>query len=283
MNIFARLKPASAAQAKPPLPRTQDKVPIVRALDDVLILRDGGVAAAVRVGSIDDALLSEAELRAKIDTYREDLLKHLRFDVQLLIGTRPQNLDPWQRKLLAAVDRLDQLERQLCALDDDLADYCAAGQFSTAAFTARFGFAPEALHGVPGQAHDVAWLLCSAQAAPDQAAIDVMRGLIGASVAAVEHWQSLIVLRARFVSGHVAASHAMVRTVCFVTTAYPRVTGRTAARISGPLTDREIAAACEVLARRCDQLTRGLGRMGMRAERVAAGEMVEEVRRCYQA
>jgi hypothetical protein len=209
------------------------------------------------------------------------LLKHLRFDVQLLIGTRPQNLDPWQFKLLADIERLETLEQRLCALDDGLLAYCEARAYSLDAFPAHFGFTPEALRGAPGQGHDVAWLLCGLSAPPDDAAIAAMREVVAASIDALAHWQSLVVLRSRFVRESVAASGAQVRTVSFVTSAYPRTTGRAAAKVSGPLSEREIMAAREVLARRCDQLTRGLGRMGMKAERVNATSVVESIQALF--
>lgn len=281
MRLLDRLRRQPTVPAKAPLPRTQDKVPILRADRDVLILRDGGVAAAVRVSSMDDALLSEPELRAKLDTYREDLLKHLRFDVQLLIGTRPQNLDPWQHKLLADVERLDLLETRLMALEDGLPAYAAAGVFSADAFGADFGFVPDDLIRSPGQAHDVAWLLCTVAMAPNAEALASMSAIIAASIDTVAHWRELIVLRSRFVREIVASSGAQVRTITFVTSAYPRLTGKVAARLSSQLTDAELTAARHALDRRCEQLVRGLGRMGLSAERVGAGEMVEVARNLY--
>src|SRR5690349_19514354 len=90
-------KPNPKSKPDERLPRTQDQVAVIAAHDNMLILRDCSVIGAVGLSSVDDALLAPIELQAKLTSYRDDLLKRLRFDFQLLIGTRPQNLDSYHR------------------------------------------------------------------------------------------------------------------------------------------------------------------------------------------
>ena len=84
-------------------PTTQSLIKVVEAIDNVLVLRDGTVVAAVGLCSIDDRLLSADDLMQRLRFYRNSLLMHLDFDVQMLLGTRPQNLDWHIQKLMDRV------------------------------------------------------------------------------------------------------------------------------------------------------------------------------------
>jgi hypothetical protein len=240
-------------------------VPVVQARDNVLILRDLSVAAAVGVGSVDDALLSEHEIRAKLDAYREDLLKQVRFEFQIVIGTRPQNLDAYYDKLLARVEHLQSIERLLYALEDGLQAYCQRGQASLDAF----GFHPDDLRGTPGAAHALAWLLASG-AAGELKLIEARGPTLAAEAAQrIVHWQDLL------------ARRAPVRTVYFATSYHVRLASKATARLKGPLSESEIAKAIRELDSRCSKIARIIERMQLKAWRATHDELVREIQRFY--
>ncbi len=280
MHLFDRgERDASGAFVQPakPLPRTQDRVPVLQARDNVLILRDLSVAAAVGVGSVDDALLSEHEIRAKLDAYREDLLKQVRFEFQIVIGTRPQNLDAYYDKLLARVEHLQSIERLLYALEDGLQAYCQRGQASLDAF----GFHPDDLRGTPGAAHALAWLLASG-AAGELKLIEARGPTLAAEAAQrIVHWQDLLALRAEHVRSQIEQRRAPVRTVYFATSYHVRLASKATARLKGPLSESEIAKAIRELDSRCSKIARIIERMQLKAWRATHDELVREIQRFY--
>lgn len=284
MNLFDRserhARDAIVQPAKP-LPRTQDRVPVLQARDNVLILRDLSVAAAVGVGSVDDALLSDGEIHAKLETYREDLLKQVRFEFQIVIGTRPQNLDAYYNKLLARIEHLQNVERRLYAFEDRLIAFCQGGQPSLDAFTQTFGFHPDDLHGTPGAAHALAWLLASGDT--EGLKLIEARGpeVIAEAAQQLIHWQDLIELRAQHIRSQIEQRHAPIRTVYFATSYHARLASKATARLKGPLTADEIAKAIRELDNRCGQIARIIERMQLKAWRATHDELVREIQYFY--
>ena len=90
----ARAKSVPSHLLKP----TQESVAVIATHEDMLILRDYSLVSAIGFGSMSDAMLDNNESAAKLEAYRR-LLKYVRFDFQLLIGTRPQNLNGYPNKL----------------------------------------------------------------------------------------------------------------------------------------------------------------------------------------
>lgn len=179
------------------LPTTQEALQVVGAQDDVLILRNGSVVAAVGFGSMSDILLSSEALSTRLNAYRL-LLKSVRFDFQLLIGTRPQNLSSYHEKVQANSERWAHCLQCIDILTVRMPSYIAEGTpFSAEAFKAHFGFAPDVLFGTPGQAYEVATLLCNAavmtalaQASEDSRS-ENLQDLVhqcDASTAHLQHW-----------------------------------------------------------------------------------------------
>ncbi len=281
LKLFNTKATEVATRPAKPLPRTQDKVPVLAARDNLLILRDGGIIAAVGVGSLDDTLLPEPELHAKLAIYRDDLLKQLRFDVQLCIGTRPQNLDAYFDKLLNRADVLQVIETRLNAFEDGLASYIELRQWSAESFLAHFGFDVKQLVGTPGLAHDAARLLCDNSAKADPQLVETVAACVRGSIDLIVHWQDLIHHRAKFVEGLVGANQAPVRTVYFVTSYYVRLANKATAKLKGPLTESEIARATKELDHRCNQLQRGIERMKLKAWRATHDELVRDLQYFY--
>jgi hypothetical protein len=283
-NLFDRgEREARTAVVQPakPLPRTQDRVPVLQARDNVLILRDMSVAAAVGVGSVDDALLSDQEIRAKLETYREDLLKQIRFEFQIVIGTRPQNLDTYYSKLLYWLEDLQGAEQMLYRLEDGLTVYCQKGFSSEEAFQLAFRFSPDDLRGLPGAVHALASLMANGDV--DALALVEERGpaVIAEAVPKIIHWQNLIELRAQHLREQLGQRHAPVRTVYFATSYHVRLASKATARLKGPLSEDEIAKAIRELDNRCGQIARIVERMQLKAWRATHDELVREIQYFY--
>lgn len=303
MTLWSRLfaPPAGAVRDAPAskparrvnqAPRTQDQVLVVAAQDDMLILRDYTVAAAVAVSSVDDTLLSEPELEARLLSYRNDLLKRVRFDFQMLIGTRPQNLEPYLTRLERDAGRLSAIEAMLRnmaeRLEWGLDQIAAADAPAEETFLASFGFSPFEVTGIPGGAGEAARLCCDPDVLKVWRAADaerradiarVMREEIEASAERLAQWQDLIWERAAFVEETIQRIQAPVRTIYFVVSHKVRPIVRKA--VSGPLTESELAEARRTLNERCDQIMRGIQRMKLGARRVSADELIEAVRHFY--
>jgi hypothetical protein len=269
------------------LPRTQDQVAVVAALDNVLVLRDGTVVAAVGLSSMDDALLTPIELQARLTSFRDDLLKWLRFTFQVLIGTRPQDLESYHHALEQQIAHLARIDAWLTAFKERLGGYFAVPRFDEAAFRAHFGFAPDDLTGTPGMAHDAAWDLCrdelrakvAGSALRQQEALDAFRADVESSARVIAHWQDLIYERSAFVEATVQAIQAPVRTIYLVTSFNPRLLTKAVAK--GRLTEPELQKAHEELNRRCEQLSRGIERMKLPAWRATHAELLAGIRYFY--
>ncbi len=284
MHLFDRgEREARSAFVQPakPLPRTQDRVPVLQARDNVLILRDMSVAAAVGVGSVDDALLSEQEIRAKLETYREDLLKQVRFEFQIVIGTRPQNLDVYYSKLLHGLEGLQSAERMVYGLEDGLTAFCQKGISSVEAFHNCFGFEPADLSGLPGAVHALAELLASGDAEGLKLAEARGPAVIADAVQKIIHWQNLLELRAQHLRSQIDQHAAPVRTVYFATSFHVRLASKATARLKGPLSEDEIAKAVRELDQRCGQITRIIERMQLKTWRATHDDLVQELRYFY--
>jgi hypothetical protein len=276
------------------LPRTQDQVVVVAARDNVLVLRDHSVVAAIGISSIDDALLPGIELQAKLNAFRDDLLKRLRFDFQILIGTRPQDLDRYHRRLEQHIQRLARVEELLHAFGAGLEQYLGGrghdgrDRFDVDDFSAHFGFAPDDLAGIPGMAHEAAWELCQDEVmrhlagqsqAVRQSALDDLRASVEHSAEVIVRWQDLLCERSAHIEALLQSIQAPVRTLYLVTSHNPRLITKTVAR--SVLSEAELLKAREELDRRCSQLARGIERMKLPAWRASHDELLNEVRHFY--
>ena len=301
LNQLLNLKPPAAETAtsfnrRMPRPEhlapSQDTVAVTAAQDSLLILRDFSVVAAVGFGSMSHAMLDGNELLAKLDGYRR-LLKYVRFDFQLLVGTRPQNLRAYQAKMARNLERLGQLQGHVDTLLFRLPDYVRTHpEVDATHFREAFGFASDDLFGVPGEAHSVARVLSQPYAmaaaventdAPDAASV---RTVLAADFVALceqtanklSHWQQVLTERLTHVETVVANAQAPVRTFYLVTSFNPRlITNMT----KTPLTASELQRASEELDRRCAQLSEGLAGMNLTAWRVTHDELIDEIRHFY--
>ena len=273
------------------LPSTQDAIAVVAAQDDVLILRNGSVVAGVGFGSMDDGLLSEGEVEARLGAYR-DLLKSVPFDFQLLIGTRPQNLNAYAAKMRRNAERLAEAQAQVDCLIVRMSTYLAGTKTADAAgglrrFAQHFGFTPVGLFGVPGGAHEVALVLCDPQvmAAWPNAPADVKRAEQARltqkcedSLTRLAHWQAILAARVDAVEMAIEALQAPVRTFTFVVSFNPRLLNPIR---RGPLDAAELERARRELDRRCTQLSAGLREMRLPHWSVSSDELLADIRRFY--
>lgn len=272
------------------MPRTQDQVRIVSAQDNVLILRDGCVVAGVGFGSIERSLLPTEDVFFKLKIYRDSLLKHVGFPFQLLIGTRPQNLDGYVETLSARAARMSQLEDALGRLRDGLGRflYELGARFDRDGFAAFFGFAPDDVELLPGRASDVAWALCDAESMTGVLALDPreqaefiesMQAVVTEAMNGLAHWQSLTHLRAAHVQRVVTALSSPVRTLYFLTAFNPRLALRKAR--DGALSHAELSEAKAELDGRCQQIARALEQMKLPNWRATHDELLRDIQFLY--
>jgi hypothetical protein len=230
----------------------------------------------------------------------------LRFDVQLLIGTRSQNLDPLGRRLLQRFDECAEQQRRVSAFRAGLEGYCVEllRTFQQAAthgavtdvperFRSHFGFAPEALRGVPGEAAAIAQDLARAdffaellQAQKDDALAGVLSHLVrslreqlDATVDWLDHWQQLLLERRAFHDAFLQQIAAPVRVMHWVTRTNPRLV--TGAVKRGPLTEGEFVSAQRELGERCAQLMHAMQRMGLPAWRATGDDLIYDITHFY--
>ena len=281
------------------LPATQDAIEIVAAQDDVLVLRDGDVVAAVGFGSVGDALLSPAAIAARLATYR-NLLKSLRFDVQLLIGTRPQNLTAYADKMQVATERIGQFQIRIDRLTTRLSGYLVSeSKRDQTAFAKHFGFLPSDLTNTPdgkvgdmhAGAHSVARQLSTPavanKLADDYAAANAegRRVIVNQlfqrcdeTSIRLQRWQEIISARTQHVELEVDLLHSPVRTYFFVVAHNPRVF---VGLQPGPLSSEELERAKHTLAERCADLTQGLQQMRLPCWRATHTELLDDIRQFY--
>ena len=269
------------------LPPTQEAIQVVGAQDNLLILRNGSAVAAVGFGSMTDVLLSSEMLSTRLNAYRL-LLKSVRFDFQLLIGTRPQNLSGYHDKVQTNSARWAHCLQCIDTLTVRMRGYLSTvSTFNIDNFKAYFQFAPEILFGTPGQAYEVATLLCNATVmtelagAPDAIQRETLQGLIrqcDETTARLQHWQQLIAMRSTYLALEVEHLHTPVRTFYFVLSYNPRLIS--GLRL-GPLELVELDRAQQELTHRCAELQSSLRQMRLPNWRVSHDELLEDIHHFY--
>jgi hypothetical protein len=83
------------------------------------------------------------------------------------------------------------------------------------------------------------------------------------------------------VSSQIEQRFAPIRTVYFATSYHVRLASKTTARLKGPMSENEIAKAIRVLNNRCDQISRIIERMHLKAWRATNDELVREIQYFY--
>jgi len=280
---FHALLNAQQSALAPTLPRTQSQVMVIAAHDNCLILRDGSVVAAVGVGSIDDSFLSERELQAKLDAFR-DFLKRLRFEVQVLIGTRPQNLNWFMTKLDEDVGRLQRAEGDLKQLKEALLrrEWSALQRLITELGPVTRLRAGEVLSKL-ADANIMAILQpkdpSNVDVTQQAAVIQSLAGALDGQVDGIMHWQAICYARMAFLETQLQTLQAPVRTFYFVTSVNPRLLTKHVRRDG--LREAEFASAQTTLSQRCEQLQRGVEIMGLSSRRCSHDELVTALQREY--
>ena len=80
------------------IPSTQKYLDIAEIKNDCLVLKDGSLRAILLASSINFALKSEEEQKAVIQSYAR-FLNTLEFPLQIVIHSRPFNIDPYVNEL----------------------------------------------------------------------------------------------------------------------------------------------------------------------------------------
>ena len=79
-------------------PPTQDHILAREVRDGVLVLKDHTLVAAIGIQPLDLSLLAPEEREAKLMQY-EEALKEIRFPFQIIVGTKPQQVDAYMAYL----------------------------------------------------------------------------------------------------------------------------------------------------------------------------------------
>jgi len=87
-------------QGKKPKISTQKYLDISEIRDDMVVLRDGTVRAVLMVSSVNFDLKSEDEQTAMVGSY-VNFLNSLQFPLQIVIQSRPLNIDEYLQRLVA--------------------------------------------------------------------------------------------------------------------------------------------------------------------------------------
>ena len=271
------------------MPRTQELIEAVGAKENCLILRDHSVIGAVGFRSIDSSLLTTEDIVSRLTIYAEFLCS-TRFEFQLLIGTRPQDLTQYYDKLVLAMEQHEKQIVRVLTLSDRFPEFVSQGQaaINDAGFAQFFGFGPNDFIGTPGKAHETALDLCDWQEArlffrlkPAQRKqlITQLRADIHTTVAMMMHWQDVLAEQLETVQLNVLHANAPVRTFFIVVSHNPRIRSKIIPK--GPMTEKEFARARSKLDEMCRLIKVFFGNMGMEAWRATDNDLLDDIRHFF--
>ena len=95
-------------------PPTQQHILAREVRDSVLVLKDHTLVAAIGIQPLDLSLLTSEEREAKLMQY-EEALKEIRFPCQIIVGTKPQQVDAYMAYLEACAQLRQQEGRHRLA------------------------------------------------------------------------------------------------------------------------------------------------------------------------
>ena len=262
-----------------PLPRTQTQVMVMQARDNCLIDSDQNVIAAVGLTSLDTALMTDEAVAAKIEQYK-DFLKTLRYPIQFLIGTRPQDLSIYHARVAEHEDRLSAIQYMLTELIAGLDGYLTLPltQHSDASFEQFFGWHPTTLIGTPGDARESVLRLCDPEQVQALSSNQIAKDILS-TIQVLERWKEILVEHADLVSDTVQRAQAPVRTFFIVTSHNPRVALKSVT--VGLLKEREFLASKDHLSDRCRQIANGITMMGLECWRASHEELLLDLRNFF--
>ncbi|NJM39244.1 MAG: hypothetical protein HC853_00020 [Anaerolineae bacterium] len=282
--------PSTSAEIEGRVPRTQDLIDIVGARDDCLILRDATVIAAVGFSSIDDTLLTDDDIAIKLELYY-DLLVTLRFPVQFLITTRPQDLSPYFSDLLLQRDRHDvmrnMVERFASRIPSFVRNTNSTSLIGLEGFVSHFGWHPNNLIGMPGLARRIAWQLCDVEKVtllrdPTQmheAQEDKINKLCDAARTTcgwLTRWRRVLSEQIELVQTVVRKAQSPVRRYYLVVSHNQRI--KTAMLPNRAISDHEFQRASARVAEYCRQIAAGIDAMGLTVWRATQDDLLLDVR-----
>lgn len=267
------------------MPRTQALIEIVGARDDCLILRDATVVAAVGFSSLDDTLLTDEDITMKLELYY-DLLVTLRFPVQFLITTRPQDMSPYFNELLIQRDHHDVMRTMVERFVGKIPSYVANPKLiGVQGFTAHFGWHPNELIGLPGMAREVAKKLCSVthmtllrnpERQDRDHKVDELCDAARTTFGWLTRWRYLLQEQIDLVQDVIRKAQSPVRRYYLVVSHNQRV--QTAMLPGRPISDHEFQRASSRVAEYCRQIATGIEAMGLMAWRTTQDDLLLDVR-----
>jgi len=284
--IERELDGARDVQVSCDVPRTQELIDVDDARDNCLILKDATVVAAVGFSTIDDTLLTDADIQARQTLYYE-LLTTLRFPVQFLITTRPQNLDAYYAEIVEARERHLLAQQSVEQFTRSLGEFVIGTTLiGVNGFRAFFGLHPNRFTGLPGEAKRVAWHLCDPAyltqlrgkpAAERDKAIAELAQTALSTVGWLKRWRRTLVEQRDTVEASILRSQAPVRQFFFVVSHNPRVRS-VLVQIGGHITEEEFRRASARVGEYCRQIQVGIEAMDLPAWRATHDDLLRDIR-----
>ena len=267
---------------RPVGPATQDVIKIVDAQRGMIFLNDGTATAGVQIFSVSEALLTPRDVEMRILSYRDSLLKHVRFPFQWLIGTRPQVLDEHVQVVGGRLLELVRIEIALTTFASKLRAYLAVPEgHGQALFAQHFGLDVEDFLGTPGAAHHVAETLCDARRMeqlhaaghePLESYVTECADGIEASITCLRAWSMRLRARTEHLVRFTAETGTPVRTLYLIVSHNPRLVAQ-----AGSMNERELADTIRVLDDRCNQMISALVGVRVRAVRAPHTELLRQI------
>ncbi len=285
-NVGGKRKPSQATEDERDLPRTQDIIEVTEVRDNCLICKDGSVVAAVGFRSLDDTLMTARDIAFKQMLYYQ-FLRTIRFDLQFLIATRPQNLTLYYEDNLKQIDAHNAVVTKLDVFVSRMAEYVEqiGPSANEQVFEGFFGWHPNSLIGLPGQARDVAWKLCDPvflvelRQKPGQlreSKIAELCKAIRSTAFWVDRWRSIILEQIDMVRQKIASAQAPVRVFYLVASYNSRITAKL--KLKERMGDEEFVRARKVLDERCRLIQAGMKPMGLPTWRATHEDLLLDIR-----
>jgi hypothetical protein len=261
-------------------------MPVIAQLPDALLRRDGHVVGAIGFSSVSDGVLLPDDALTRLAAFGL-MLKNLKFRAQLLISTRPQNIQTYRLKMRAREIELDASAacvRRLLALLPAFAGQARVTPESARGFESHFGFPIIRLAGLPGRVSHVAtglgnpaWWSSQIQSGKLDESLERAVTLCRESLDVVAHWLDTVRMRADFVDATVRRLKRPVRVLLMVTSVPSRVTSFTS-----DVSAERFAAPLRSLDQRLVHFEQTIAEMGLPSWRLNEAELLDELLRVYR-
>jgi hypothetical protein len=281
MGLLGKLKGnGETARGSGLFPPTQEHVLLYGVKDGVLVLRDHTLAVGVGMTSVDLSLLDPDEAEAKVLQYRA-FLETLRFPVQIVVGTRPQDLEGYLGEIEQLIIGHERATGALQQTRDTIAGWQTGEDVVDLAFLYP---EPEAAPLPYPAGKSAAYFRDRVRMRADGDRLGFEKwltrtvDLLDERLSEHEHRLRLLYGQAEHAQAAVDRVQAPVRTFYWIIAHNPRMVETP---LAGPLTRREFDDTKEVLEGRAAKVIAGLRHLGLAVWRATTTELVGEIFHFY--